>query len=277
MIKQISSTSEDWLQSLSAPIRPHLAKIGRFLLVATFLEDSLRIVMQWDQQVRYMSSVRGLSFSLACLFLASVVLAMLGCSLIVLGNVGGGKHLKKACYGLMAVVIAQAVGYGLLMDPGFMLRNLSLIGGLFLLLAQATASESHKKHVFGGLPVGLDSKSAQVLPLLGRILLMFLFASLTFASGELSVTRGIIALISLVSCTMVIVGFKAKTSAALLLAVLSVSNILLNNWWSLHDSHPQKDFVKFDFFQTLSIMGGFLLLIQLGPGDLSVDEQKKKF
>jgi uncharacterized membrane protein YphA (DoxX/SURF4 family) len=62
-----------------------------------------------------------------------------------------------------------------------------------------------------------------------------------------------------------------------LLALLSISNILLNNWWSLHANHPQRDFVKYDFFQTLSIMGGFLLLIQIGPGGMSVDEKKKAF
>ena len=74
-----------------------------------------------------------------------------------------------------------------------------------------------------------------------------------------------------------VVGFKAKYSAVFLLAILSVFNIIVNNWWSLHADHPHRDFMKYDFFQTLSVMGGLLMLISVGPGGLSIDEKKKQF
>lgn len=48
----------------------------------------------------------------------------------------------------------------------------------------------------------------------------------------------------------VVVGFKAKYSATFLVLLLSVSNILINNWWSVHPNHPQKDYLRFDFFRT---------------------------
>lgn len=50
---------------------------------------------------------------------------------------------------------------------------------------------------------------------------------------------------------MVAVGFKAKWSAAFLVVVLSIFNVFANNWWAVHSAHPQRDFLKYDFFQTL--------------------------
>lgn len=42
-------------------------------------------------------------------------------------------------------------------------------------------------------------------------------------------------------------GFKAKWTASLLVLILSVFNVFMNNWWSVHASHPQRDFLKFVF------------------------------
>jgi len=76
---------------------------------------------------------------------------------------------------------------------------------------------------------------------------------------------------------MIAVGFKAKWASAFLVLLLSVFNVFINNWWSVHSKHPQRDFLKYDFFQTLSIVGGLLLLVSQGPGGFSVDEKKKEY
>lgn len=64
----------------------------------------------------------------------------------------------------------------------------------------------------------------------------------------------------------------------------------------MHAHHPHKDFAKYDFFQILSIVyvgplraltvcfganhlysGGLVLLVNMGPGQLSMDEKKKVY
>ncbi|KAJ2340590.1 ER-derived vesicles protein erv29 [Coemansia sp. RSA 2671] len=89
--------------------------------------------------------------------------------------------------------------------------------------------------------------------------------------------RLVVSAIGGLSCLMVAVGFKAKYSAIVLVTILSVFNLAVNNWWTIDFNPVHRDFVKYDFFQTLSIMGGFLLLVNVGPGGFSVDEKKKNF
>ncbi len=45
---------EDYVEIYSQPLKPHLPAIGRFLIVVTFLEDSLRTVTQWGDQLWYL-------------------------------------------------------------------------------------------------------------------------------------------------------------------------------------------------------------------------------
>lgn len=152
-----------------------------------------------------------------------------------------------------------------------------------------------KRFAPAGLPT-LDEKDRKMyFQLAGRVLLIFLFVGFVFA-GEWSFGRVVVILLGAVACVMVVVGFKAKWSAVMLVVILSVFNLLVNNFWTvsfgsslsddirwlilysqLHHNHPHKDFAKYDFFQILSIVGGLLLLVNMGPGQFSVDEKKKVY
>lgn len=101
--------------------------------------------------------------------------------------------------------------------------------------------------------------------LAGRVLLIFLFLGFII-QGTWNIARIFVSVVGLIACIMVAVGFKAKWSAAFLVLVLSVFNVFANNWWSVPSAHPQRDFLKYDFFQTLSIVGGLILLVNMGPG-----------
>ncbi|KAJ3321713.1 hypothetical protein HDU76_014036 [Blyttiomyces sp. JEL0837] len=270
-VKEVANKFEAVLEQIAQPIKPYLPTIARFLLVITFLEDSLRITTQWTDQKYYLRRYRGFPVVTADIFLIMNVLAMVSCSVLAIMK----KYTEYAVAGLFAVVVSQSLGYGLIFDSSFLFRTLSVCGGLLMLLADGLMS-SKRRTIFAGLPSISETDRTTYIQLFGRILLVFLFMSFIFA-GEITLVRLIVALISFVGCVMVVIGFKAKWSALMLITFLSISNVVLNNWWSLHHNHPQRDFQKYDFFQNLSIMGGFLLLVNMGPGGLSMDEKKKNY
>ncbi|PGH28666.1 hypothetical protein GX50_08591 [[Emmonsia] crescens] len=268
-IREQTSKIEDWLDTLSDPVRPYLPAVGRFLIVVTFLEDTLRIFTQWNDQLTYLKDFRGIPWGITHIFLLLNVIAMVSCSVLVIAR----KHSEYAVAGLLGVVVTQALGYGLIFDITFFLRNLSVIGGLLMVLSDSWV---RKRFVPAGLPQ-LDEKDRKMyIQFAGRVLLIFLFIGFVFA-GSWSFWRVLVSLFGLVACVMVVVGFKAKWSAIILVVILSVFNLFVNNFWTLHSRHPHKDFAKYDFFQILSIVGGLLLLVNMGPGQFSVDEKKKVY
>ncbi|CDS06789.1 hypothetical protein LRAMOSA09314 [Lichtheimia ramosa] len=268
-VESFSSKAEDVIDRIGQPLKPYIPAIGRFLIVVTFLEDALRITTQWSDQNTYMQDYRHFPRGISQIFLGLNVIVMLAGSGLVIAR----RYQEYAVYGLLGVVVAQALGYGLIFDLSFFLRNLSVIGGLVMVLSDALGK---KKRMFAALPQLSESNRRTYLQLAGRILLIFLFIGSAF-HGEWSLIRIIVSLLGLAACVMVAVGFKAKYSAMFLVLFLSVFNILINNFWSVSHSHFKRDFLKYDFFQTLSIVGGFLLLVTMGPGGYSIDEKKKEF
>jgi len=53
-IRAFSKQVEDNVEIYSQPLKPRLPAIGRFLIVVTFLEDALRIMTQWGDQIWYL-------------------------------------------------------------------------------------------------------------------------------------------------------------------------------------------------------------------------------
>lgn len=159
------------------------------------------------------------------LFLLVNIIAMFSCSTLVIIR----KHSDFAVAGLMGVVVTQALGYGLIFDLNFFLRNLSVIGGLVMVLSDSWV---RKTKAFAGLPQ-IDEKDRKMyFQLAGRVLLIFLFVGFVF-SGQWSLWRVLVSSLGGVACVMVVVGFKAKYSATLLVVILSIFNLLVNNFWTV--------------------------------------------
>lgn len=177
-------------------------------------------------------------YGLTHLFLIVNVIAMVSCSFLVIAR----KHSDYAVAGLIGVVITQALGYGLIFDLNFFLRNLSVMGGLLMVLSD---SWIRKSKAFAGLPEIEEKDRKMYFQLAGRVLLIFLFIGFVF-SGQWSIWRVIVAALGFVACVMVVVGFKAKFSATMLVVILSVFNLLVNNFWTVR----QKSLMKLDCMLT---------------------------
>ena len=139
------------------------------------------------------------------------------------------KHSEHAVAGLLGVVVIQAIGYGLIFDLNFFLRNLSVMGGLLMVLSDSWV---RKRFAPAGLP-SIDEKDRKMyFQLAGRVLLIFLFIGFVFA-GDWGFGRVAVSLLGFVACVMVVVGFKAKFSAVMLVVILSIFNLLVNNFWTV--------------------------------------------
>lgn len=68
-MEAFSTKAEDILDRVGQPLKPYIPAMSRFLIIATFLEDSLRIIMQWTDQLTFMEQSRHFPKGLSHLFL----------------------------------------------------------------------------------------------------------------------------------------------------------------------------------------------------------------
>jgi len=180
--------------------------------------------------------------------------------------------VPAACGALFGIVLLQTFAYSILWDINFLLRNMSLSGALLLLLAEV---RSESRTLFAGVPSLGENKPKNYFQLAGRILLVGMF--LTILRFELDIIQLLQNVIATVLMALVTVGYKTKLSALVLVAWLTCLNLYLNAWWLVPAYKPMRDFLKYDFFQTLSVIGGLLMVVSLGPGGVSMDEHKKRW
>merc|ERR1711988_1628700 len=164
-------------------------------------------------------------------------------------------------------------GCGWFLATLFVVTN--LIGQLGAVAMVLTRSRVEGKSLFAGVPSLGENKPKMYLQLAGRILLVFMF--LTLLRFEMSAMQIIQNLVGSLLMVLVAIGYKTKLSALVLVTWLNILNFYFNAWWTIPAYKPMRDFLKYDFFQTLSVIGGLLMVVSLGPGGVSMDEQKKKW
>ncbi|XP_042193417.1 surfeit locus protein 4 isoform X2 [Callorhinchus milii] len=266
----IMSAAEDVADQVSSFLRmtkqylPHLA---RLCLISTFLEDAIRMWFQWHEQKDYIASTWKCGYFLATIFVLLNLCGQLGGCILILSR----NFVQYACFGLFGIIALQTVAYSILWDLKFLLRNLALGGGLLLLLAE---SRSEGKSMFAGVPTIAESSPKQYMQLGGRVLLVLMFMTLLhFDTSLFSVVQNMVGTVLIV---LVAVGYKTKLAALTLVIWLFGLNLYLNSFWTIAAYRPFHDLLKYDFFQTMSVIGGLLLVVALGPGGVSMDEKKKE-
>ncbi|CAF1241875.1 unnamed protein product [Adineta steineri] len=246
-------------------ILPHAA---RFCLVLTFIEDGIRMWTQWGDQREYIMKSWNVGWFLGTMF---VIINLFG-QLIPCGMILIRKKTDIACGVLFFIVGFQAISYRIMWEPHFLLRSCALIGGLILLMVE---DRKDSRALFAGVPTMHNNAPKNYMQLAGRMLLVIMF--LTSVHYDLSFVSIIQNLITGVGMLFVAVGYKTKLTALLLVVYLLFINFYANRFWTVSDSRALHDILKYDFFQTMSVIGGLLYVVTLGPGGVSVDGRKKEW
>ena len=131
------------------------------------------------------------------------------------------------------------------------------------------------RSLFAGVPTMQNNAPKNYMQLAGRMLLVIMF--LTIVRYELSFASILQNLIGGVCMLLVAVGYKTKLSALSLVIYLTFLNFYSNSFWLVSDHRALHDFLKYDFFQTMSVIGGLLYVVALGPGGVSLDARKKEW
>jgi len=258
------------LESSIMQYRQHLPTIGRILIVLTFLEDSWRIAIGWNMQVSFLCHPENhfqFPTFLAHIFLMFTLLSQLVGGTLVVVN----KQIKFACTTLLVFMGFLMLVYGFALPDyvhhngrlRFLFRSLSIIGGLLMLIADARIREEREKISFD---FGVDPLSmAKYIQLGGRI-------ALALQCIQFYTHGYIFGILCTVAALAVVFGFHTKYASLGMALLLTVSNLAAHNFWDMYDD--DYDATIYFLFQDLSVLGGFILLVSLGPGGVSYDGRK---
>jgi len=280
--------------------RPRLELVVRLLLVATFLDDALRMTMHFSEHVEQVSEVSRLPAPVATVLLAGGLLAQSLGSFAMLALF----QVEIGTTALISWATLQPLLYSQLSNFEFMSESLSLIGGLLMLRAHLL-SKTPTAQLLGRLLL----PTAYIYQA-GRFFLSAFTLDETTSLGTYLSSLSMFAvncafLVALVVASMLVAtGLKSRVVAvALSLAnmgfvfyqhpffrflvredghwgvdadniwmpnVMTPKDVTVGDFdaWQIYDLH------RYYFFLGLSTSGALLLLAQFGPGDISMQKDE---
>jgi len=249
----------------------YVKPVGRLALLSTFCEDGFRMFYQWGDQTAYIKSAWSCGNFLAYMFVIfNLVFQLVPCIAIVFKR-DNTKITQAGVFMLLSVMVVQTMAYTVLWSWDFFLRNIAVAGSLVLLYTE-TVMEKKNSRTGGGMLESGAMKSEDYLLGVARVMVSIMF--LTMMKFD-SAFRIVVEILCLGLIVAVMAGFKGKLSSMTLCFLLLMQNFIFNFYWSEHSESAVYDFKKYDFYQTLSVIGGLLLLVAYGPGGFSLDERKR--
>ncbi|CAD5233923.1 unnamed protein product [Bursaphelenchus xylophilus] len=249
--------------SLFRRLLPHIA---RLCLVSTFIEGSFRIYSESTQLTQYFQHVWHTSEGVASVLVVYQFLSHIVPVFFIMFR----YYVGPAVIVLGVTVIVQVILYYIVVTFTFLARDISVFGALILLYAETL--EEKKYFLSGSQEVTDNNRPKGYMFCTGRFLLLFmLFSLIEYDTSFLQLLDIVIAIVLLVFVT---IGYKTTISSIILVFWLLMLNFILHPYWTSPGGFD--DFQKYSFYQTLSVIGGFLLLICYGPGGVSVDYHYKK-
>ena len=258
--------------------------LAKFLIVATFLEDAVRVVLTFGAQQQ---SMKIAGWEPAVLQYALPVLSIFvqfGGSLLVLLP----EYAVNGCYTLIGWCVFHPLMYQMQTNVEFMLETTTIIGGLLVLLSHeqlsAKASTTTKSSE-------APKDTANRLQMIGRVLItaIFIFHAFNKIHGyakkiDVAVQALLVAALLGMSA-LVVVGMKSRWCALLLALMMFCSAFYMHPFWAKKQGVDDPDHIdastiaealadrqRYFFFQAMSTVGALLLLVVHGPGNFSVDE-----
>lgn len=261
-------------RKLKKEAAPYLPTLVRVLLIATFVEDGVRVLFELPHQVDFLRLQYYMpSFVATFLLVGNVLVSFLGCGLVVAQKkIARGAYETHGSYLLLACVLYQQVMYGR-HSPigsgnwGFLVRNLCLAGSLLLISCQVRLAAGQSALPMGLLDGQSSNKKQTVAYMQAGSRLLLVLLAMEFVA-TLGWTGTILTMPVILA---VLVGFHLEISGFLLLSLYFVHNVLNSSFWSVNGTY-MREIMRYEFVQTISIMAGLILMISVGPGAISVDE-----
>jgi len=117
-------------------VKKALPLLTRIFLVATFIEDSIRGILQRKLQILFLQHIYHVPFFLAAAFLFTCIVMALGASSCIVLR----WHEDRAAWMLLGYIALQQALYGKYAPQGkwgFFVRNLCICGSLLILVANS--------------------------------------------------------------------------------------------------------------------------------------------
>eukprot|EP00186_Timspurckia_oligopyrenoides_P004784 CAMPEP_0182443310 /NCGR_PEP_ID=MMETSP1172-20130603/2076_1 /TAXON_ID=708627 /ORGANISM="Timspurckia oligopyrenoides, Strain CCMP3278" /LENGTH=284 /DNA_ID=CAMNT_0024638545 /DNA_START=113 /DNA_END=967 /DNA_ORIENTATION=- len=272
-IKSFVKKSNGEIRKVKKMLKPYMPLIMRALIVATFIEDGIRVLFDMKSQILFLKEEYYLPSFISGILLLVTTIA----SLIASGAILSRKPVleKYGSYFLIGFIFYQQILYGRHSpigsgNLGFLMRNLCLAGSLLMIVVQGRISDGVS--ALPGIPDPGDKNSVVIyLQLASRLMIVLLSLEFLTTLGPIGT------LIALPIILAVLAGYRVEISGTLLVIMYFLHNILNSAFWQIRSDSARASFdrevKRYEFVQTLSIMGGLMMLITLGPGSLSVDEQ----